>query len=426
MNRPASLPQQIAAGLLCIGTLLQFASQARADLLTAHFFESGISRLDEVTGQPTQSGQIPAGTAGLAGPAGLDFGPDGNLYVSSQFTGEILRFNGTTGQPLPSPLAGGRDGLFADLGAGASPGLIRFGPDGNLYVGDPAVENVRVVDGTSGSLLGNAIDGNALAAPGLTIGFTFAPDGTLLVGKSSPIFQGSIFQVDESGMATEIVPPGTAGLQSVNAMLIGPEGELYVADLFGNQILKFDDVNGTNPQTFAVLPPEIPNPLPPGAGFPSNFPSDLVLDPDGNLLVSVLGLTNPAMGGDNRGAVLKYSLDGTLLETIAEGISPVSALLSTDVPGDYNDNGLTEQGDLDLVLGYWGAGAEPLPDEWRSQRPADGGIVDQAELDRILANWGASRVSLAGAAAVPEPTTAMIALLAVAVSIVACGRRKPS
>ncbi len=317
---------QTLVRFIALGVCLIVPSFCFAEILTAHVFESRISLLDEETGAPVPGFSIPSGSAGLAGPSGLAVGPQGNIYVTSQFTGEVLFYDGQTGAPLPSPQTGGRPGLFASLGVGATPGILRFGPDSNLYVADTTEENIRIVDGTTGEILGNALNGTELASPGFTIGAAFAPDGSLLVGKSDPIFQGSIFSVDSAGNATEIAAPGTAGLQSVNAMLVGPSGELYVADLFGNQIVRFDDTNGTNPQQFALIPPDIEFPLPVGAGFPSNFPSDLLLDDDGNLLVGVLGLTNPTNGGENRGALLKYDLDGNLLETIASDLSPVSAI----------------------------------------------------------------------------------------------------
>jgi hypothetical protein len=73
--------------------------------------------------------------------------------------------------------------------------------------------------------------------------------------------------------------------------------------------------------------------------------------------------------------------------------------------GDYNQNGLVEQGDLDLVLLNWGSADVPVG--WTFDLPD--GNIDQSELDGVLLNWG----NVAGrstAAAVPEPSSLAIAL----------------
>jgi len=82
------------------------------------------------------------------------------------------------------------------------------------------------------------------------------------------------------------------------------------------------------------------------------------------------------------------------------------------IPGDYNNSGLVEQGDLDLVLGFWGSEAGDVPATWENDPPV--GFVDQAELDKVLGNWGSQAPGLAATAAVPEPTTVVMGLLAAA------------
>jgi len=382
----------------------------RGDLLLAHFFEGGISRLNLSSGEtnPFVSNES-AALLGLFGPSGLASDAAGNVYVSSQFTGEVLYFD-AAGTPLPSPIDGGRDGLFASFGQGSAPGLIRFGPSGDLYVADAGVENIHIVDADTGLVAGQVLSGGELAMPGFTIGMTFDDNGDILIGRSSPIFQGSIFRVDDSGTVSDVVPPDAGVLLSVNSMLVGPSGELLAVDLFGNQIAKFDDTSGSGFQSLAI-PPPIPDPLPVGADFGSNFPSDVLLDSDGTLLVGALGLTNPASGGDNRGAVHRFNLDGTLLETIIDGISPVSAILQLGgVTGDYDNSGQTEQGDLDLVLLHWGDDVAGLPASWVNQRPTTG-QVDQEELDSVLLNWGAGASPNNGAAAVPEPSAMVLCVI---------------
>lgn len=56
---------------------------------------------------------------------GMDFGPDGNLYVSSDDDEGIVRFNGETGAPM---------GLFVRSDELETVKGMEFGPDGRLYV----------------------------------------------------------------------------------------------------------------------------------------------------------------------------------------------------------------------------------------------------------------------------------------------------
>ncbi len=77
--------------------------------------------------------------------------------------------------------------------------------------------------------------------------------------------------------------------------------------------------------------------------------------------------------------------------------------------GDYNDSGLVEQGDLDLVLQNWGESVRPAA--WSSSFQFDG-FVDQGELDRVLQNWGdALSPSSASTSPLPEPGSAALLML---------------
>jgi Bacterial Ig-like domain (group 3)/PKD domain len=84
---------------------------------------------------------IPAGTGGLGTAIGITFGPDGNFYVADLAHDDVLRYNGTTGAPLPA--TGQSGAVFVPSGSGGLPKAynLRFGPDGNLYVetGDPVL-----------------------------------------------------------------------------------------------------------------------------------------------------------------------------------------------------------------------------------------------------------------------------------------------
>ncbi|QZZ20782.1 PEP-CTERM sorting domain-containing protein [Leptothermofonsia sichuanensis E412] len=76
---------------------------------------------------------VAASGNGLARPYGNAFGPDGNLYVSSFRSNQILRFNGQTGEFIDVFASDNNNGLGSIGGVNGPNGLL-FGPDGSLYV----------------------------------------------------------------------------------------------------------------------------------------------------------------------------------------------------------------------------------------------------------------------------------------------------
>ncbi|QDT70217.1 hypothetical protein MalM25_31630 [Planctomycetes bacterium MalM25] len=77
--------------------------------------------------------------------------------------------------------------------------------------------------------------------------------------------------------------------------------------------------------------------------------------------------------------------------------------------GDFDGNGSVGDGDLTLLLSNWGSAVPPVPAGWTGDQPTAPGVGDD-ELTALLNNWGVS----ASAVAVPEPSTALLACLAVA------------
>jgi hypothetical protein len=91
--------------------------------------------------------------------------------------------------------------------------------------------------------------------------------------------------------------------------------------------------------------------------------------------------------------------------------------IRTTLAGDYDGDGTIDQGDLDLVLLYWGQPALSPPPGWVEDLPR--GNVSQTQLDPVLLNWGRLSGTMA-AASIPEPATA--ALVAVALAVLGCLR----
>lgn len=408
-------------GTVCF-VLLGSASVARADLVVTEIFNSRLIRYDEVTGDVVPDWEIPAGSAGLQFPSGVTLDPSGQtLFVSSLNTGEILWYDLETGAPLPSPHEGERDGLFAvmpqtkgsELPPG--PGPLRFGPNGNLYVSDNQGPSVRIFDGADGTLIGDAATG--LFAAG---GMTFDNEGNLFVADFA---LGDIHKVDTQGGQTLFASLGKDGPANPSGLLVTPTGTVLASDLSGNQVVEIS-ADGTTGEQFAVIPPDIPEPLPPSATFPSNSPGDMLIAPDGTLLLAVLGITNPLHPddfGDERGGIQRYDFAGNLIEVLVggltpeEGVPPISAMVLVPavqpVPGDNDRNGTVGPEDYELWTQQFGqnvalgSGADGNAD----------GVVGAADYVfwRNIVEGGDGNGS--AAAVIPEPQTVIqLALVLVA------------
>jgi DNA-binding beta-propeller fold protein YncE len=147
-------------------------------------------------------------------------GRDGNLYVVSNASDQVLRFDGTTGAPL---------GVFASAGLD-TPCDLAFGPDGDLYVTSRDTGSVLRYAGATGALLGTFTSGAALNSP---IGLAFGPDGNLYV--SSLTDHQVLRYAGNTGVFVDVfVTPHSGGLIGPTMLAFTPEpGALALLALLG-------------------------------------------------------------------------------------------------------------------------------------------------------------------------------------------------
>jgi hypothetical protein len=235
--------------------------------------------------------------SGLVDPHEMVFGPDGNLYVSSRNGDSVLRYD-ADGSPLPAPGKTGAE--FVSPGAGGlnAPRGIAFGPDGDLYVASRDSDEVLRYSAVDGSFLGALVTAGA--------GGLDAPRGLLFDGGylyvtsvgESPSSPGadSILRYDAltgapagvSGLSGDavFVATGSGGLDNPSN-IVAQNGDFYVSSTgaTSNSVLRYS-ASGAFLGAFVA----------PGSGGLSG-PAVLLFHSDGFLYVT----------SSSNGKVLRYS-----------------------------------------------------------------------------------------------------------------------
>jgi streptogramin lyase len=210
---------------------------------------------------------VSEGKGGLDLPKGIVFGPDGNFYVASDNTDQVLRYNSATGAFLDVFASGG--GLDRPLG-------IVFGPDGNLYVASSNTDEVLRYDGATGAFIDIFASGGGLNTPD---GIVFGPDGNLYVASSNT---DEVLRYDGATGAFIDVFASGGGLRIVSGIIFGLDGNLYANSVIGDQVLRYDGATGAFIDVFAS-----------GGGL--NAPQlAIAFGPDGNLYVGSV-ITNQVL-----------------------------------------------------------------------------------------------------------------------------------
>lgn len=253
--------------VFALGSVLVVGGASGDDLLVSSQDTNTIFRFDLADGHLL--GTVLGPNSGLNGPVGMRIGPDGDLFIANQFGGNISRFDFATQQLTTFA-------TVSDPTISFGPADIAFGPGGDLYASNFYGDSVLRFNGTTGAYVGQYTSGGTLSQPTFMM---FRPDGHLLV---SSLGTNEVLQYNYTDTSATfdkaLITSGSAGLAFPAGLAIGPDSNLYVSSLLGQQVLLFDPTTGSpvNPEPFVNTP-----------AF--SFPSDLLFRPNGDLLISTTG-----------------------------------------------------------------------------------------------------------------------------------------
>lgn len=224
-------------------------------------------------------------------PVASQIGFGGDLFLSASGSGDVLRFDGYSGE---------YKGVFIHSGEGGltSPTAPNFGPDNLVYVGDLTTNTMLRYDAD-----GNFID--VFADPetsGLNLPFMQTFDDTsmyLASGGTDSVLRWDLATKEFLGA---FVAPGSGGLVKPIGLEFGPDGNLYAGSAGTNAVLRYDGKTGAFIDAF----------VPPNEGGISDPHAIRFGGPNSNLYVVSTGNNQVVEFDRTTGAFVRVVADGTV------------------------------------------------------------------------------------------------------------------
>jgi hypothetical protein len=227
--------------MLPVIVILHLVANAPADdlLVVGGFQPAVLARFDAVTGT--------AHGAPLAGPhvgvLGMTDGPDGLLYVASEGSHSVLRYDAQSGAFIDAFVADDPTTPGDESGGLTQPTAVVFGPDGKLYVASFDRDQILRYDGVTGAYEAVAVASNAGALNGPDLGMAFGPDGALYV-PSYWNHRVKRYDVATGAFLGDVLEPLTTPLRNPREILFLGDGSALVASEGSDQVLRFDPLSG--------------------------------------------------------------------------------------------------------------------------------------------------------------------------------------
>ena len=233
------------------------------DLLVPSFNTNQVLRYDAITGE--YIGEFASGPT-QNGPVQNELGPDGRIYSTAWFSGDVVKLDATTGDFLDTV-------AYVREGNVRRPYGVTFGPDQLLYIASFERNEVQRFDPQTGEFLDLFISSGRGGLGGPTE-LLFDSAGDLLVASWN---NNTVKKYDGTtgNYLGDFVGSGSGGLNGPDDMLFGPDGNFYIASRLSNSVFRYDGSTGSFIDAFV-----------PAGTQGLSAPTGLLFDTEGNLLVS--------------------------------------------------------------------------------------------------------------------------------------------
>ena len=185
----------------------------------------------------------------VAGAQTIVRGPDRLLYVCAEKQDRVVRFDPDSSQ-APTTFVGDDPLTLEDENASLDgPTAAIFGPEGDLFVASFETDEILRFDGRTGVYEGVFVAAHSGGLNGPDAGTKFGADGMLYVPS---FWNDRILRYDSQGnFVDEFVSFREGGLRQPRD-LVQHDGDWYVASSFNNRVLRYDS-QGTFLGIFTTL-----------------------------------------------------------------------------------------------------------------------------------------------------------------------------